>query len=184
LREAIEIHRRLAGENKLNLAKGLEILGDVLVCQNDDRARVPYYEVVEIRTKLLGQDPVVARTMNKIGDNDFPRGFLPTAEMWYRKALDIQQKQLAPKDPARAATMMKLGRVLKEQGNPTDADTMYVNAILILQDSKGAEPETEIAMLALAELKRFAPISSASDANELCSTSDKEVDAGLLDGLS
>ena len=33
-------------------------------------------------------------------------------------------------------------------------------------------------------LERFAPISSASDANELCSTLDKEVDAGLLDGFS
>jgi len=61
----------------------------------------------------------------------------------------------------------------------TDKRDLYVQKGLHFEKLKGDRKGQRSI-----RLEQFAQTSSARVANELCSASDKEVDAGLLDGLS
>lgn len=61
------------------------------------------------------------------------RGLLGEAEGLCRKALELQEEALGPRDPAVAATLVKLASVCRDQDRLTEAEAVLVRAVSIAE---------------------------------------------------
>ncbi len=93
-RRALELRREAAGEESLEVASSLAVLGRTLVDEDTARAEECFRRALELRRKLLdGQDLTVARSMVDLADLLVPNGHEDEGEALNRKALAIIEGQ-------------------------------------------------------------------------------------------
>jgi len=140
LRKAIEMHRRLKGDQK-GYAEILSNLAGVLLEKGDLAAAEPLFrEELAIERKLLGEeDPTVANTLNNLAGVLNEMGYYPGAEALFREALSISRKLLGDKHPDVARCMGNLAMVLLKKGEYEEAELLFKESLVIRRKVYGEE---------------------------------------------
>jgi CHAT domain-containing protein/tetratricopeptide (TPR) repeat protein len=92
--KALQIRRKLLGEDSAEYLTSLHVLGYLYGCQQEPaKAEAMLSEVLEKRRKLLGEvHPLVAATCNALGSVYVQNGDYPQAEVQTRRAADIARQ--------------------------------------------------------------------------------------------
>ena len=135
LEEAVELNRRLGGEQHPELARALENLGNVHYrLGNVDRTLELLGEVITIRREGLGDDsPEVARTLNNRGMVLSRAGDLDGAEATLRDAVARMERAYGPDHADVASAHWSLGYVLQLRGKLDQAEAELRTALAIAE---------------------------------------------------
>ncbi|MDB5805826.1 MAG: uncharacterized protein JWN73_3148 [Betaproteobacteria bacterium] len=170
-RRALAVHEKELGPEHPTTLATLTNLGNVMLLQGKfKQAEQVFRRVLAAREKVLGPEhPDTAVSLNNVANALFEQfkqdegaapasrrlrsatAQQPEAEVLYRRALAIQEKQLGPNHPALAATLNNLGVLLAGRGLYPDAEAMHKRAIAIAEKSLGlSHPDTAAMLTALA----------------------------------
>ena len=131
LSAALEIQRRLFGEEHLGVADTLSSLGTLKTHTADyATAGALLEEALAIKRKLLGDDdPRLYVTLNNLANvlDDLDR--LDEAEQLHRQILTYRQRTLGNDHPDVAVTLNNLAFLLMKKGAYTDAEAMFRHAL-------------------------------------------------------
>jgi len=165
LNEALEIYRRLVGENPKaylpDMAMTANNLGNLLsTLREREAAKALYEEALEIYRRLAGENPKaylpdMAMTANNLGNLLNNLGEREAAKALYEEALEIYRR-LAGKNlkaylPYVAMTANNLGTLMGALGEWEAAKTLYEEALKIRRHLAGETPKAhqpDVAMTA------------------------------------
>jgi serine/threonine protein kinase/Tfp pilus assembly protein PilF len=142
LRTALEIRRRLYGEEHKDIAESLNDLGQLLSDKSfrRDEAEDLLRRALSMRRKLLGNDHLdVATSLVNLGFLMSQRDNEPAAGQMYREALAIRRAHLGPSHPQVAAAGRLLARAVKAGGELAEAESLLRDALKIQEGSGGGE---------------------------------------------
>ena len=136
-REALDIRRKVLGNDHREVAVSLSDLASVLRLNGDiDGAEALLKQSLELNIKTRGADhPNTAVNLHDLGLIAASRGDYLGAESGFRQALGLQRQALGDSHPVMAATLNNLGRALREQGRYDEAADAVQEALTI---SRGA----------------------------------------------
>jgi CHAT domain-containing protein/tetratricopeptide (TPR) repeat protein len=117
--KALAIRKKVLGEQHVDTASSLNILGVLLEEQGDYASARPYYEqALAVRKKVLGeQHPDTATSLNNLGLLLYAQGNYASARPYYEQALAIYKKVLGEQHPDTATLLDNLGLLLAAQGD-------------------------------------------------------------------
>ncbi len=96
------------------------------------QAEILFRRFVAIQEKVLDQDdPLVASSINSLGNLLRTQGMHVEAENCYRRAIEIRKAQLGEKDESVGRTLNNLGTVLMDQGRYAQAETVFRQSVAI-----------------------------------------------------
>jgi eukaryotic-like serine/threonine-protein kinase len=109
-----------------------------------------------IRRELFGPDhPLVAASLNSVGEIQRRRGNLATAAAMQSEALAIQRRRLGPEHPGLATSLNYLGEVRRQQGDLSGAEALHREALALLRRVLGNEhPSVATTLNDLGEVRR------------------------------
>jgi tetratricopeptide (TPR) repeat protein len=138
-RKAMEIRRRLLGENNPDYAQSLSNLGVLYQAMGDHaRAEPDFREALAIRKRALGENhPDYAGSLHNLAAlyaamNDYAR-----AEPLYREALAIRKKALGDNHPDYALSLNNLAGLYQSRGENARAEPLYRAALAIWKKALG-----------------------------------------------
>jgi len=116
--QALEIHRRVLGNDHPDTASSLSTLGGLLKEMGDSAAR-PYLEqALAIRRRVLGDDhPATAASLSALGGLLQGGGDLAEARPYVEQALEIRLRVLGNNHPDTASSFESLGLLLRNMGD-------------------------------------------------------------------
>jgi len=132
-KQALEIFKKIYGENHPDVASTLNNLGIVYYNQGRyNEAEELYKQALEIFKKIYGENhPDVASTLINLGIVYFNQGKYNEVEGLCKKALEILIKKFGENHPAVASTLNNLGIVYYNQGKYNEAEALYKQALEI-----------------------------------------------------
>jgi len=135
LQEAVDISRRVGGDQHPELARALENLGNVYYRQGEfDRTLELLDEVMTIRKEVLGENsPDVARTLNNMGMVANAAGDPETAEGYLRRAVAGMERAYGPNHPDVAMSHWSLAHVLWGEGKLDEAEVELREAVAVAE---------------------------------------------------
>ena len=135
LQEAVDISRRVGGDQHPELARALENLGNVYYRKHEfDRTLELLDEVMTIRKEVLGENsPDVARTLNNMGMVANAAGDPETAEGYLRRAVDGMERAYGPDHPDVATSHWSLAHVLWGEGKLDEAEVELRAAVAVAE---------------------------------------------------
>ncbi|CAM2005216.1 serine/threonine-protein kinase [Acanthopleuribacter pedis] len=133
LTAGLEMARKYYGENHLQTAAMLNILGAV---HHDEgrltEAETYYRQALNMRIALLGEQHVlVAGSLNDLAVLLNHQGQPETAEHLYRRAVAIQVSQIGDRHPHVGQVLNSLAVLLKNQGRYDEAEPLYRRSLAI-----------------------------------------------------
>jgi tetratricopeptide (TPR) repeat protein len=153
-RKALDLWRKLFGNEHLEVARALTSLG--LVVQSRQRpaeAESLQREAVAVFTRLLGDEHAeVATALNNLASALGDEGKLEEAERLHRRVVALRTRLLGPKHELLAGSLGNLGLVLQYEGRSAEAEPLLREAAAMLTELLGRENElvaTELNNLAL-----------------------------------
>lgn len=155
--EAIEVARRVAGDDHPSIATCRENLGNVYFQQGKLDLTARNLELVlAMRRRALGDDSEpVARTLTNMGAVYSRLGKFPDAEAKYREAIPRLTERLGADSPDVGIALLGFGNVLQREGQLVEAETALRRSLEILVKAFGDEhPMTQRALGKLADLCR------------------------------
>lgn len=145
LRQALNLRRRLLGDDHPDVANTLSTLGVLLSVQDrggqgdaqDQNIRERGDEGIElldaalgIRRRLYGPGhPLVATTLNNLGELSRRRGELDAAVAYLTESADVARQAHGDDHPAYADTLANLARAVQMQGNSAVSVGLYREAV-------------------------------------------------------
>ena len=132
-RQALEIRKKVLGENHPEYATSLNNLAS-LYCAQGDYARVEplYRQALEIRKKVLGENhPDYAMSLDNLALLYRDQGDYARAEPLCRQALEIRKKVLGENHPDYAMSLDNLARLYHVQGDYARAEPLCRQALEI-----------------------------------------------------
>jgi tetratricopeptide (TPR) repeat protein len=141
LEKALELKKKIYGEDSLSVADTLHNLGIVLDSQGRyDEAAADFRKALEIRSQKLGpDDPEVARSLNSLAINYWNQEKYAEAEPLFERSLAIKEKTLGPDHPDLANTLMNLGILKHTQKKYGESEVYFKRALAILEKKLGPE---------------------------------------------
>jgi CHAT domain-containing protein/Tfp pilus assembly protein PilF len=128
LQRALGIYKKLA-PSSLDLAEILGTLGDLALAERDlPHAEEDYRQARAILEKLAPGNRAMASTLENLGSLAFGRGDLAKAEENFRQSLAIVEK-LSSDSQQYGELLASLAEVMREKGQPDDAQVLYGNAL-------------------------------------------------------
>jgi tetratricopeptide (TPR) repeat protein len=155
LEQALEICRRVLGQEHPNTVQGLNNLGALLRAMGDYTAARPYCEqALEICRRVIGQaHPDTATSLNNLGALLQAMGNYTAAQPYYEEAREICHKVLGEMHPNTATSLNNLGTLMQAMGNYASARAYYEQALEIRRRVLGeAHPDTATSLNNLAML--------------------------------
>lgn len=153
--EAINVARRVAGEDHPMVALCLENLGNVYFRQGKvDQTARNLELVLAMRRRALGDDSEpVARTLTNMGAVYSRMGEFAEAERKYREAIPRLTERLGVDNPDVGIALLGFGKVLHKQGQLVESEATLRRSLNILVKAFGDDHRmTQIALGALASL--------------------------------
>ena len=153
--EAIEVARRVAGDDHPMIALCRENLGNVYFQQGKLDLTARNLEIVlAMRRRALGDDSEpVARTLTNMGAVYSRLGKLPEAEAKYREAIPRLTQRLGADNPDVGIALLGFGGVLYKEGQLVEAETTLRRSLAILLKAFGEDhPMTQWVLDKLANL--------------------------------
>jgi len=133
-RRAVGIQRKEWGSRHLEVARALDALVDVLLCQGDvAAARPPLREGLEIRRQLGADHPVLWASQYRLARLQESDGDLAAAEASYRDALAKLVSARGEGHPEAARVRSALGGVLVRSGKLGEARSLLDGALAFQQ---------------------------------------------------
>ncbi len=149
LTQALDIQKKVLGEEHPDVAASLSNLGIAYKKQGDVPQALDYYtQSLAIQKKALGEEhPDVAVSLNNLGSAYAERGDVPQALDYYTQSLTIQKKVLREEHPDVALTLNNLGSVHKKQGDLPQALDYYTRSLAIRKKVLGKEhPDVAVSL--------------------------------------
>jgi tetratricopeptide (TPR) repeat protein len=187
--KALEIRRRLLGDDHPAIATGYNNVAANLNTQGKYAAAQPLYEkALEITRRLLSDNhPLTAWPYKNVAANLAAQGKYPEAQPLYEKALEITHRLLSDDHPYTADSYDLLARNLNAQGRYGAARDQWLNAVRSWDTARlrvafsgleraGTEPSVRLALAAV--LARLDQRAAAWQALE------EDFGRGLLDELA
>jgi CHAT domain-containing protein/tetratricopeptide (TPR) repeat protein len=144
-RHALDLRRRMLGEDHPDTAASLNSLGSLLLDQGDYPGARPYLELaLAIRRKALGDEhPDTAQSLNNLGLLLRSMGDLQGALRYFEQALVIRSKVLGKEHPDTAGSLNNLGALLYALGDLRAARPYLEQALEIRHKTLGEDhPDT------------------------------------------
>jgi len=142
-RKALDLRRRLYGNEHLDVAGSLTSLGLIVQSrQRPEEAVSLQREAVAILRKLLGDEHAeVAIALNNLASALGDEGKLEEAERLHREVVAMRRKLLGDKHEHLAGSLANLGLVLQKQGRPADAEPLLRQGVEMLKELQGNDSE-------------------------------------------
>jgi len=139
--KALEIDRKVYGEEHPDVATRLNNLGLAWYSLGDCKKAVEYYEkALEIDGKVYGEEhPHVAKYLNNLGEVWRSLGDYEKAIQYYEKALEIDRKVYGEEHPDVAIYLNNLGLAWRSLGDYRKAIQYYEKALEIDRKVYGEE---------------------------------------------
>jgi serine/threonine-protein kinase len=140
LREALEMRRRLLGEEHADIAASLHSLAILSFIKGDyEEAEALCREALEMNRRLLGgEHPCVGNNINTLADILNARGQAAEAEVLIYEALSIFREVLPPDHWWIPNAESLLGSILTALGRYEEAEPLLVACYPIIRGKKGA----------------------------------------------
>ena len=129
-KQALEIRKKVLGEEHQDYAGSLNNLGILYSDMGDYKAAEPYYkQALEIQKKAFGeQHPSYAGSLNSLGVLYKKMGDYKAAEPYYKKALTIKKKALGEEHPDFLSTQNSFANLLLKTNLEQEAyNILYKN---------------------------------------------------------
>jgi CHAT domain-containing protein/Flp pilus assembly protein TadD len=141
IQEQLEIIRRHLGEEHIEFAASLNMLGPLLYLQGDYEAGIRNVrDALEICKKLLGSEhPEVAQSLNNLAVFHYSREEYEEAEKLLKEALEMKIKLLGEEDITLQETLNNIAQILADQGKYEEAETYARKALEIGKREWGEE---------------------------------------------
>jgi serine/threonine protein kinase/tetratricopeptide (TPR) repeat protein len=129
--EALEIRRRLLGEEHPETLTSLSHAGTLLKTQGRQTEAEPYYrKMLEGRRRVLGDDhPDTLTAISNMGFLFHAQGRLDEAEVYHREALERRRLVLGDDHPGTLTSLNEMGTLLRSQGKSAEAGVYYRQAL-------------------------------------------------------
>jgi tetratricopeptide (TPR) repeat protein len=129
--QALELSKRLLGENHPDVATSLNNLAGLYKSQGRYEDAEPLYvQALELSKRLLGENhPDVATSLNNLALLYESQGRYEDAEPLYVQALELSKRLLGENHPDVATSLNNLAGLYKSQGRYEDAEPLYVQAL-------------------------------------------------------
>ena len=131
VRTALEIRRRVLGDDHPDTLDSIRGMGSLLRSQGKLEAAEPYYrEALEGYRRVLGDDhPDTLGSINSMGLLLRSQGKLDAAEVYYREALEGYRRVLGDDHPATLGSIHNMGALLYSQGKLEAAEPYFREAL-------------------------------------------------------
>jgi non-specific serine/threonine protein kinase/serine/threonine-protein kinase len=131
MEQALEIRRRLLGNENTDTLESVGSLGRLLVRMGRrDEAETYYREALEGHRRLLGESHQdTLRWTNNMGYVLEQMGRFEEAEPYFREALEGRRRVLGPDDRETITSINNVGYVLKQMGKLEEAQPYYLEAL-------------------------------------------------------
>jgi serine/threonine protein kinase/tetratricopeptide (TPR) repeat protein len=141
LEKALELKKKIYGEDSLSVADALYNLGIVLDSQGRyDEAAADFRKALEIRSRKLGpDDPEVARSLNSLAINYWNQEKYAEAEPLFERSLAIKEKTLGPDHPDLANTLINLAILKHTQKKYGESEALFKRALAISEKRLGPD---------------------------------------------
>ena len=141
LERALEIRERSEAESEaseLALAGSLLELGSLLIrARQTEPGLAMAQRSAEIRERLLGEDLLLADSLNAVGNGLKESGELEAAEAAHRRALAIRERHGDRSDAGLGASLHNVGSLRFIQGDLEQAEEFYGRAIEVSLEDEG-----------------------------------------------
>ena len=154
--KALEINRKVLGEEHPDTASSLNNLGALLQAMGEYEGARPYYEkALEIRRKVLGEEhPDTASSLNNLGFLLRAMGDYEGARPYYEKALEINRKVLGEEHPDTASSLNNLAILNYYEGKFKIAFNLIHRALGVRLNVLGPDhPDTHSAQQSLTAIE-------------------------------
>jgi tetratricopeptide (TPR) repeat protein/CHAT domain-containing protein len=140
-KEAVELSRRVYGEEDLIYARALNTLGNVYFpLKKLEAAQEAWEQALTIRRKTLGPDhPDVAKSLNNLGLVHQESGDYAGALPFFEQAKTIREKVLGPDHPDVASTLNNIGNQMLFMADYQGAIEAHQRALAIREKALRAE---------------------------------------------
>ncbi|OCQ88861.1 hypothetical protein BCD64_03715 [Nostoc sp. MBR 210] len=155
LKQAVQIYRKVLGDNHTDTASSLNSLAVLYELQGRyDEAELLHNQALQIYKKVLGTEhPSTATILHNLAFLYKSQGRYDEAESLYNQALQIRMKVLRAEHPSTASSLNDLAGLYYSQGRYDEAEPLFHQALQIKMKVLGAEyPDTAISLHNLAAL--------------------------------
>ena len=136
--EAIEIMRKVLGDDNIQVATTLMSLASVLKSQQFyDDAKNAYLEALQIRRQCLGIHVDVVEVLNYLGDLGKRLGDLDGSLMYYEEALVIREQLLGEYHQDVAQSVHAVAAIYDLKGDFVEAERLFQRALILRRKSLG-----------------------------------------------
>jgi len=132
LEEALDLRRRLHGEDDPEVADTLVRLGSLAQLSGKGDAEALFRRALAIRqARLGGDDPAVADVLNKLGASLAAHGRFDEAETTLRRSLALHERLWGQRDPRVAKVLHNLAGIAYYRGRTDEAERLLRRALEI-----------------------------------------------------
>ena len=139
--QALELRKRLLGEEHPNVAASLNNLAELYRTQGRYAEAEPLYlQALELSKRLLGEEhPNVASSLNNLALLYESQGRYDQAEPLYLQALELRKRLLGEEHPNVAVSLNNLAGLYRTQGRYAEAEPLYLQALELSQRLLGED---------------------------------------------
>ncbi|TVQ32012.1 MAG: serine/threonine protein kinase [Phycisphaeraceae bacterium] len=129
--EALEIRRRILGDEHPSTLTSIESMGGLLQNQGKLAEAEPYFrEALEVSRRVLGDEhPDTLVSIGNMGGQLWHQGKLIEAEPYYRERLEVSRRVLGDEHPDTLTSFGSMGLLLQTQGRLAEAEPYYREAL-------------------------------------------------------
>ena len=141
LRESVEYHRRVSGEDSPEFALSLHSLAGALIDAGDlAGAEKTERQSLDLQRKLLGDNhPNLGYPLNNLGFLLLEEGNWAAAEPPLRENLELMRKSLGEKNVRFGTALNNWGRVLQQKGDYDEAEETFKDALATITQASGPQ---------------------------------------------
>ncbi len=157
IRQALEIRRRVFGQEHREVAKSLNVLAVIYMQRGSNaKAELLFKEALAIQEKLLGpDDPDLASVICNLGILNHRQGRFKEAEALYVRALALKEKAFGPDHPELCSQIVSLADLYIRQERYREAVPLYERHISIKEKAFGkGHPDITWGLAGLARVNR------------------------------
>jgi tetratricopeptide (TPR) repeat protein len=129
--QALELRKRILGENHPEYANSLNNLAGLYDSQGKYEAAEPLYQQgLELTKRILGENhPQYATSLNNLASLYYSQGKYEAAEPLYQQALELTKRILGENHPQYATSLNNLALLYNFQGKYEAAEPLYQQAL-------------------------------------------------------
>ena len=156
--QALELRKRILGENHPDTASSLNNLAILYYSQGRYESAEPLYiQALELTKRILGENhPDTASNLNNLAILYYSQGRYELAEPLYIQALELTKRILGENHPDTASSLNNLAILYQSQGRYESAEPLYIQVLELRKRILGENhPDTASSLNNLAILYYF-----------------------------